>query len=291
MSSNKVSILIAARNEPYLDRTIADAFNKAQGEVEVIAVLDGYRPDIPDHKNQILIYHPEFIGQRPAINQAAKLATGKYIFKVDAHCIFDEGYDVKLAKDCKYDWTVIPRRYGVIEDSWTPRKRGRVDYMRLTSSLENKDLGLRAVAWNKYERRTNGKMIDDVMTCQGSGWFLHKDRFFEHGCCDEKYGHFGAMGCEIGCKAWLSGGKLKVNKNTWYAHWQRGRYRLRSDRNIIIEDRRRIYSMPREIVRVAHTYANDLWLNNKWPLQTRDIKWLVDKFSPVPGWKDWQWTQ
>ena len=50
MANNKVSVLIAARNEPYLDRTIADAFNKAQGEVEVIAVLDGYRPDIPDYK-------------------------------------------------------------------------------------------------------------------------------------------------------------------------------------------------------------------------------------------------
>lgn len=291
MANDKVSVLIAARNEPYLDRTIADAFDKARGEVEVIAVLDGYRPTIPDHKNLILIYHPEFIGQRPAINQAAKLATGKYIFKVDAHCIFDEGYDIKLAKDCKYDWTVIPRRYGVIEKGWVPRIKGRVDYMRLTSSLENKDLGLRAVAWNNYERRTNGKMIDDVMTCQGSGWFLHKDRFFEHGCCDEKHGHFGAMGCEVGCKAWLSGGKLKVNKNTWYAHWQRGRYRLRNDRNKVIEDRRRIYFMPREVVRNAHDYANNLWLNNKWSLQTRNIKWLVDKFSPVPGWEKWQWIQ
>jgi len=285
-----LSVLIAARNEPYLQETIDSCFDSAEGEVEVIAVLDGYWPEKPirDRKGLILVHHTESIGQRPSVNEAASLAQGKYIMKLDAHCILDKGYDVKLAADCKYDWTVIPRRYGVREKEWSPRIKGRVDYMRLTCLLEPHDLGLRAVAWPRYEKRTNGKLIDDVMTCQGSGWFQHKDRFFEHGCCDEKHGHFGALGCEVGCKAWLSGGKLKVNKKTWYAHWQRGRKRSR-DRTII-KDPRRMYIMPREIVRKAHNYARDLWLNNKWPLQIRDFKWLVDKFAPVPGWENWEWT-
>jgi glycosyltransferase involved in cell wall biosynthesis len=282
MANNKVSVLIAARNEPYLQKTITDAFDKAKGEVEVIAVLDGYRPSIEDHKNQILIYHPEWIGQRQSINQAAKLATGKYIFKVDAHCIFDEGYDVKLAAECQYDWTVIPRRHGVIEDGWKPRITN-VDYMRLTSPLEPGDLGLRAVAWKDYKKRTDGEMIDDVMTCQGSGWFLRKDRFWDLEGLDEGHGHWGALGCEIGCKAWLSGGALKVNKKTWYAHWQRGRRHTKSSDLV---DRKREYYLPRETVRKAHGYARDLWLNNKWHLQRLEFKWLLDKFAPVPGWQE-----
>jgi hypothetical protein len=29
--------------------------------------------------------------------------------------------------------------------------------------------------------------------------------------------------------------------------------------------------------------------NDKWPLATRPLKWLVDKFSPVPGWENYVW--
>ena len=282
MANNKVSVLIAARNEPYLQRTITDAFNKAQGEIEVIAVLDGYRPAIADHKNQILIFSYGWIGQRPAINQAAKLATGKYIFKVDAHCIFDKGFDVKLAADCEYDWTVIPRRHGVIEDVWKPRKTS-IDYMRLTSPLQKGELGLRAKAWMDYKGRDNGKLIDDVMTCQGSGWFQYRERFWELEGLDERHGHWGALGCEVGCKAWLSGGSLKVNKKTWYAHWQRGRRHSKGDDFVSTS---RYYYLPRKVVKDAQRYAKDLWLNNKWPKQTREFRWLLDKFAPVPGWQD-----
>jgi len=282
MANNKVSVLIAARNEPYLQRTITDAFDKAQGEVEVIAVLDGYRPSIEDHKNQILIYHSEFIGQRPAINQAAKLATGKYIFKVDAHCIFDEGYDVKLAVDSNYDWTIVPTRHGIKEDRWKKR-RGSVNYMRMTSPSEPGDLGLRATVWPDYETRPcTINMLDDLMICQGSGWFMHRNRFLEIEGLDEKHGHWGAMGCEIACKSWLSGGRLVRNKKTWYAHWQRGRKHTKSD-DVTTS---RFYFLPRKVVKDAHRYARDLWLNNKWPLQKREFKWLLDKFAPVPGWQD-----
>ena len=91
------------------------------------------------------------------------------------------------------------------------------------------------------------------------------------------------MGCEMACKTWLSGGRLVVNKKTWYAHWQRGRSRKR---NRSIKERNRTYFLPREIVHAAHEYAKDLWMNNKWPLQKRKFEWLIKKFSPVPGWED-----
>jgi glycosyltransferase involved in cell wall biosynthesis len=274
-----LSVIIPAKNEPYLDKTIDSCLGMAEGEVEVIAVLDGYWPEVPirDRKGLTLVHHTEGIGQRPAINEAARLARGKFLMKLDAHCILDKGYDVKLTADCEYDWTVIPRRLGVIEDGWKPRKTN-IDYMRLTSLEE--DMGLRAVKWDGHEH--NGELIDDVMTCQGSGWFLHRDRFWELGGLDEAHGHWGAMGCEVGCKAWLSGGRLVVNKKTWYAHWQRGR---KHSGNEIKKDNRH-YHLPRETVRFAHRYAKDLWFNNKWPLQKHKFKWLIEKFAPVPGWEN-----
>ena len=41
----KTSVLIPARNEPYLVKTIEDVFQKAAGEIEVIAVLESYWPE------------------------------------------------------------------------------------------------------------------------------------------------------------------------------------------------------------------------------------------------------
>lgn len=275
-----LSVAITACNEPYLQRTIDSVFEKARGELEVIAVLDGYRPEIKEHKDLTLIYHPEPHGQRHSINEASKLARGKYFMKLDAHCIMDEGYDLKLKEVCQPDWTIIPRRHGVIEDRWK-RRPGRVDYMRLTCPDEPGDLGLRAKAWPEYRRRGRDP-IDDVMTCQGSGWFQYLERFRELGCLDEGHGHWGAMGCEVGNKTWLSGGRLIVCKSTWYAHWQRGRKHTRND----IKTTSRFYYLPRQVVKDAHKYAKDLWFNNKWSGQKLPFVWLLEKFWPVPGWSE-----
>jgi len=286
-----LSVIIPAKNEPYLDKTIDSCFDKAEGEVEIIAILDGYWPEVPirDRKGLTLIHHTEGIGQRPACNEAAKLAQGKYLMKLDSHCILDKGYDVKLAADCEYDWTVTPRRYGVIEDGWKRRPGIKIDYMRLTCPQEKGDMGLRARHWSEFKRRPEAQGdITDVMTCQGSCWFQYRDRFWEMGGLDEGYGHWGAMGCEVGCKAWLSGGRLVANKKTWYAHWQRGRRHTRG--NDLVTTTRHYY-LPRIVIKNAHRYAKDLWLNNKWPLQKRKFKWLIDKFSPIPGWEGWEWTQ
>ena len=95
-----VSVLITARNEKYLERTIRDVLDNAEGEIEVIVVLDGYVPDskIDMQDARVLFLHYAFpVGQRAAINEAARQARGKYIMKLDAHCAVDKGFDVKLA--------------------------------------------------------------------------------------------------------------------------------------------------------------------------------------------------
>ena len=93
-----LSILIPARNEMFLARTIEDILNNIEGNTEIIAVMDGYwtDPPIPQHERVTVIYNPESIGQRAATNQAAKLSKAKYLMKCDAHCAFDKGFDVKM---------------------------------------------------------------------------------------------------------------------------------------------------------------------------------------------------
>ena len=232
----KVSIIIPARNEVYLKPTIEDVLSKARGDIEVIAVLDGYVPDprIDTKDDRVnFLYYKEAIGQRPAINEAARRAKGKYILKTDAHSMFDEGFDVKLAADCEYDWTVIPRMYNLDIEKWEPKLRKVTDYMFIRSpQAEIKpfrhyyyDGPCRREHPKEYEVhktwRKGRPEIDDVMTGQGACWFMHKDRFWELGGLDEGHGQWGQMGVEVALKAWLSGGSLKVNKKTWFSHWFR----------------------------------------------------------------------
>jgi glycosyltransferase involved in cell wall biosynthesis len=93
-----LSILIPARNEMFLARTIEDILEHIEADTEIIAVLDGALadPGIVQHERVNVIYVPEALGQRATTNMAARLAQGKYVAKVDAHCSFDQGFDRKM---------------------------------------------------------------------------------------------------------------------------------------------------------------------------------------------------
>src|SRR4030067_1393848 len=105
-----LSILIPSRNEMFLKNTIEDILSNIEGDTEIIAVLDGEwaDPSIEQNPKVTLIYHPESIGQRAATNEAARISTAKYLMKVDAHCAFDKGFDVKMIADMQEDWTMVP---------------------------------------------------------------------------------------------------------------------------------------------------------------------------------------
>jgi cephalosporin hydroxylase len=264
-----VSIIIPALNEKYLEKTIRNVLSMAQGEIEVIVLLDGYipNPQIVINDNRVrFIHHEKTIGQRQSVNEGARLAKGKYIMKLDAHCALNQGFDVKLAQDCEYDWTVVPRMYNLDVDTFEPKFHKRTDYMYITSPTNEKPF--RAMYYGRQPDTT--KLIDDTMCCMGPGWFMHKDRYWELGGMDEMHGGWGQMGIEVACKAWLSGGSLKVNKKTWFAHWFRG-------------DVGFPYEMSGKAVERARKYSQELWLNNKWHKQTRKFEWMVEKFSP-PTW-------
>ena len=119
----KLSVIIPSRNELFLPQTVNDLLTKASGDVEVIAVLDGYWPDppLPDNPNLILIHRGYPRGMRNAINSAASIASGKYLMKVDGHCMFAEGFDEVLKADMEDNWVVISRRYSLDAEKWQPR--------------------------------------------------------------------------------------------------------------------------------------------------------------------------
>jgi hypothetical protein len=105
-----LSILIPARNEIFLQKTIENIIENIEADTEIIAILDGNwpAPPVQDHKRVSLVYHNLSIGQRAATNEAAKLSKAKYIMKCDAHCAFGKGFDKILIKDMEKDMTVVP---------------------------------------------------------------------------------------------------------------------------------------------------------------------------------------
>ena len=93
----------------------------------------------------------------------------------------------------------------------------------------------------------------------------------------EGYGDFIQEFQEVGCKTWLGGGEVKVNKKTWYAHLHKGNRYGRG------------YQIVRSSWHRGLHYSTDTWINNRWPFRIHDFEWLIDKFWPVPTWgEDWR---
>ena len=280
----KLSVIIPSRNEQFLSNTIEDIFAKAAGDIEIIAVLDGYWPDPPltDNSNLILIHRGHPRGMRNAINSAASIAKGEYVMKVDAHCMFAEGFDEVLKTDCDDDWVVIPRRKRLDAENWCPREDGRkpIDYEFLGYPYwKPHHMGMHGTIWGKrtQERMNNPEYdIDDNMAFQGSCWFTTKDHFWNRieGLQEEGYGTFIGEPQEIGNKTWLGGGRLIINKKTWYAHLHKGKQYGRG------------YYMNKNETTAGNLYSANYWMRNLWPNRIHDIDWLVEKFWPVPSWPE-----
>lgn len=284
--SGKLSVIIPSAKEIFLQSTIKDILAKAQEEIEIIAVLDGYWPNplIEDHPNVILIHWTTnqrkdgHRGMRDCINAAVRIASGEYLMKCDAHCMFDEGFDVKLKADCDTDWLVIPRRYSLDAENWCIADTGKapVDYHYLSYPYRKEDeVGMHGHVWTERAKERRDILIDDEMSTQGSCWFMHKDHFKRMELFETAgYGTFVQEAQEFCNKTWLSGGRVVINKKTWYAHLHKGK---KYGRGYFINKN--------EMIKGA-AFSTDFWMNNRWHKQTRPLEWLIDHFWPVPTWPE-----
>lgn len=276
-----LSVVIPARNEQFLTKTIRDILAKATQKVEVIAVLEGYWPtEIINDDRVHYIHFTTPRGMRAAINAGVALARGEFIMKTDAHCMFGEGFDEILKQDCKEDYVVIPRRKRLEPESWTllDVNKPDVDYMFLTYPNDDSDWGGREFSGREWRERNRdpqlkGKLIDDCMSFQGSCWFMRKSYFeYLELMDDQTYGGFWKEAQEIGFKAWLSGGRVIVNKKTWYAHLHKGKQYGRG------------YHLNKEKVTDANTNVLR-WMNEKaWHKQKYPMSYLIKLFPDAPMW-------
>lgn len=275
MVSGLLSVIIPSRNEKYLQKTILDLLFKAKEPIEIIAVLDGYWPPIEEivsKPNVTYIHFSSPKGMRFAINSGVSTAKGEYILKTDAHCMFSKGFDADLKVDCAENWVVVPRRYALDPVNWEIEENPKypIDYMFLDKNLQGK-------AWEQKNKSQmlKGFKVDNLMTSQGSAWFMKRSYYdFLELMDEETYGKFYKEFQEIGFKTWLSGGMCKVNKNCFYCHWHK------------TKDDGRGYNIDKSEDEKAKEAMNN-WLRGPqlgWHKQKKSLGWLIEQFSPVPTW-------
>jgi len=301
-----LSVLIPSRQEMFLKQTIDNILENIQGDTEIIATLDGAwaDPAIPDHPRVTLIYHPESVGQRAGINEAARLSKAKYVMKCDAHCAFAPGFDVALMADCEDDWMVIPRMYNLHAFDWECKKCGNRTYQGgypvkcANKECDNTTEFERVMVWKpRKSRKTDFARFDsdlhfqywgscgkrpesqgdiaDVMCFVGACWFLPRKMYWEIEGCDEGHGSWGQQGVEMSLKAHLSGRRVVVSKRTWFSHLFRTQKGFGFPYRITGRDQRK-----------AREYSRWLWEGGNWDKAIHPLSWVLKKYWPIPNWTE-----
>lgn len=270
---SKVSVLIPSRNEPHLARTIDDMLKKATGDVEIIAVIDGpsWFPPPFENYNVKIITFPEPMGMRHGVNVAATIATGKYIMKIDSHCIISNGYDVLLQSECDDDWVITAVRNELSAD-WVVTDTTPVDYFYMSNPWTSPQGYMRMSRWISRSKERKDITFDETMTISGSMWFMSRDHFFHRirTMDDGRFGQWSGEPEELACKTWLGGGKMMIDKRIVYAH-------MRKDK--IPQP----YHIPWKYAIRGLRESARYWSNDEWPYAIHKFDWLIDHFWPLPS--------
>lgn len=308
-----LSIIIPANKEMFLSKTIENLLENIEADTEIIAVLDGSwaEPSIPQHPRVNVIYTPISIGQRAGTNLGVKIAQGKYVAKVDAHCSFDKGFDRKMIEFFKevgdnvvavaimrnlwaYDWKCYhcgwkkyqgptPTQCGQCgKTDKIQRKMMWVGKERPQSTSYSFDSEPHFQYNNEYTKRPEYKEMKEkydyteTMSLQGSFFMSTRENYWKWQLCDESLGNWGNQGIELACACWLSGGRVLVNHKTWYAHMFRTQG---GDFGFPWENKGRDTDKTKKNVWEKFLYK-------RHPTQIYPVSWLVERFWPVPGWTD-----
>jgi len=307
MAKIDLSIIIPSRQEMFLKRTVEDILKNMRGNSEVIVGLDGDWADPPldDHPKVHIIHHSKSIGQRAICNEMARLSRAKYLMKCDAHCSFDEGFDIKLIQDMQPDWCLVPVMRNLWVFSWICPD-GHTRYQGPSGVC--KECGKPTTMEIKWVAKTNPQStfyvfdpephfqygnaiksrpeykkaivetgLTETMSLQGSCFMIERDRYLELNLNDEAFGSWGSQGLETAIKVWTSGGRVLCSHKTWYGHC----FRTQGGD----------FGFPYEIsgrqVERAKKRARRIFFEEKWgPRQVHPVSWLVERFWPTPFWKE-----
>lgn len=316
-----LSILIPARNEQFLARTVQDLLENMTASTEIIVGLDGVwaEPGIPDHERVTIVYYPKSIGQRAMTNQLAKLSKAKYVMKCDAHTSWERGFDTKMlaafselgdlvtmvpvlrnlhafnwkCPKCASEWYQGPTPERCMKDT-----RHSGDGAEPNLECDNTTGFVKVEVW-----KPNGRRPQSTSFCfdpEPHFQYFHDYKSKQEGDLVETMSLQGSCFmmtrrryweldiCDEKFGSWGSQG-IEVAVKTWLAG---GRVicNKRTWYAHMFRTQGKDFSFPYEMrqskVEEAKARAKDLFFENKWEKQIRPLSWLIEKFAPVPGWTD-----
>lgn len=310
-----LSVIIPGRNEEFMRHTVDDVLAHSGEDTEVIAVCDGYWPEPPlvHHPRLQVVHFGSSTGQRAATNYGAHLSRAKYVMKLDAHCSTDEGFDRKLLAKMEPDMTMIPAMHRLHIFDWhcngcgervyqgtKPKEcevckgsdftkvmvwQPRFEYQPTTAWRFDRTLHFQY--WREYRdtevyKKQAPSGIVETMSCIGCCFLMERKRFKKLGGMDEGHGSWGQYGTELACKAWLSGGRMVTNLDTWISHlFRTGNFGKDGESSWP-------YPINQRDIDKAREHSRNLWLKDAWPLAVRPLSWLIEHFRPIPDWHDEQ---
>ena len=226
----KLSIVIPSYRDPFLFKTIQSILDNSElgDQLEVIAVWDGYYPPadlIIDDPRVKYLHLGQNRGMRGAINAGVAIAKGEFIGRMDEHCRVAKGMDKELTDTCKENEVMTPRRYFLNPIEWKIMEdKGYRDYEKLV--IQDMGGGVRKFSGKEWKERTEKRknvQIDETEAMQGSFWIANREFFLKTvgELSTENFGQLIQDSVEVCMQYWKTGGRLMLNKNTWFAHKHR----------------------------------------------------------------------
>jgi hypothetical protein len=217
---------------------------------------------------------------RGALNAGVAIARGKFVMKLDGHCMVSPGFDKVLAETCRDNWACVPTRHRLDPENWVINDGNRhpINYQYINPNNDSLD----GKVWNEKNRNKALEQIriEDLISCQGSCYFLPRDWWYELELLDEEnYGTFRKDPQEVIFKTWTYGGRCVRVKDCWYAHLHKGRKYGRG------------YFAQKSDHRKGDEYVKKWWTDSAWPKQKIPLREIFAKFPDMPGWADHEWMQ
>jgi glycosyltransferase involved in cell wall biosynthesis len=220
----KLSVIIPDYKDPLLINTIDSLLEASElgDQLEIVAVFDGYWPtfELRIDPRVRYVHLGKNRGMRGAINAGVLVSSGEFIMRTDEHCMFAKGFDKAMTDVCQPNWIMTARRYYLDPVKWERMDIPPVDYERLTIQEGIKFSGQ---PWRERTEKRKDIMIDETRAMQGSLWLMPRawwDKVIVE-LQSDGYGTHYQDSHEMVFKTWQAGGKLMLNKNTWFAHKHR----------------------------------------------------------------------
>jgi len=280
---NKVSVIISALNEPYLEKTLDVIYQNSNGKIHEIIVIDD-NSDVPvtlPWKDVRVIRNQTREGLIRSRDDASKLATGDIIVSVDPHvAVFKDWLTPIIDRlSNNYKCIGVPLTRGLKPEPWI------IDGPVATKT---------AWRWNLDFHWTGDDGTDATPAFAGHCFAFTKKWWEESGGFDRGMYQWGGENIEFSLRTWLAGGSVELIRDSTVAHWFKG-------------GKFTNYTVSGKVLQENKTRIAEVWLDEyadcfyrainrsrgsvtfgdvsdrlaiKSAIQKRSIKWFLDELMP-----------